>query len=304
MLITHQYGNMDTQSLQTFLSLCETENMRDTAALERVNQSNVSRSLRRLEAEVGAELFHRHGRRLQLNRHGRMFREHAARAVADLATGRRRIIEEVSAEHGVVHLGFMQSLARELVPDILRRYGRAVPGCRFELRQGFARELYAAMQQDNLDAAVTTPPRSADPRIGFTPLLEQQLCLAVPPGHRLVGETSPTLAAVADEPFIAFNLTTDLRQMIDRLFADAGLEPRTACESGEIDTIRGLIGAGLGVGVLPRPAVIEHDDPVYLDLSPARTRTIGLAWNAASPATPAAARFIDYLSRPDGRPGR
>jgi len=293
---------MDTASLRTFLSLCETENMRDTAAYERVNQSNVSRALKRLEADLGVELFHRHGRRLELNRHGQLFREHAARALADLASGVRRLDDDVDAEHGVVRLGFLQSVARELLPGLLRRYRLEVPASRFELRQGFARDLYGELERDTVDVAVVTPPRRPDPRIGFAPLVEQQLCLAIPLGHRLAGEASPTLAAVVGEPFIAFNLTTDLRHVIDQLFLQAGIEPDIAFESGEIETLRGLIGAGLGVGVLPRPATTEHDDPVYLDLSPASTRILGLAWNASGSATPAAARFVDFVNRSVSRP--
>ncbi len=287
---------MDLADLRMFLSLCETENMRDTAAHQRVNQSNVSRALARLETELAVELFHRHGRRLQLNRHGRQFRDHADRAVAELTTGSRRVREDVDAEHGVIHLGFLQSVAREVVPGLVRRFRATTPGARFELRQAFARELYAALEQDTLDAAVTTPPRTSDPRIGFIPLIEQQLCVAVPPGHRLADRGSLTLADVADEPFVGFNLATDLRRVIDRLCADTGVEPRIAFESGEIDTLRGLISAGLGVGVLPRPAVAKDDDPVYLDLIPARTRIIGVAWHAGRSTTPVAARFIAQLT--------
>ncbi len=287
---------MDLADLHTFLSLCETENMRDTAAHQRVNQSNVSRALGRLEAELAVQLFHRHGRRLQLNRHGRQFRDHADRAVAELTSGARRVREDVDAEHGVIHLGFLQSVAREVVPGLVRRFRATTPGARFELRQAFAREMYAALEQDTLDAAVTTPPRTPDPRIGFTPLIEQQLCVAVPPGHRLADRGSLSLADVADEPFVGFNLATDLRQVIDRLCADTGVEPRIAFESGEIDTLRGLISAGLGVGVLPRPAVPKPDDPVYLDLTPARTRVIGVAWHVGRSTTPVAARFIAQLT--------
>lgn len=295
---------MDTVELRTFLSLCETENMRDTAADERVNQSSVSRALKRLETELGVALFRRHGRRLELNRHGRLFREHAARALTDLDRGRRELDDDIDAEHGVIRLGFLQSMAREVVPDLLRRYRVEVPASRFELRQGFARDHFAELERDTLDAAVVTPPREPDPRIGFVPVVDQQLCLAVPVGHRLVDETPATLAAVQGEPFIAFDLTTDLRQVIDRLFVQAGVEPEVAFESGEIDTVRGLIGAGLGVGVLPRPTVRSRDDPVYLDLSPARTRTIGVAFAADRTTTPAVARFVDFLNRSGGRPGR
>ena len=74
---------MDEATLRCFLTLCETENTRDAAALLRVNQSNVSRALVRLEGELGAELFTRHGRRLELNRAGVAVRADAAMAAHD-----------------------------------------------------------------------------------------------------------------------------------------------------------------------------------------------------------------------------
>ena len=82
---------MDEQTLQIFLTLSDTENTRDAAALLRVNQSNVSRALARLEGEVGAELFHRHGRRLELNRAGAAFRADAQQVLEGLERGRRHV---------------------------------------------------------------------------------------------------------------------------------------------------------------------------------------------------------------------
>lgn len=64
---------MDEQTLRIFLSLAETQNTRDTAAELRINQSNVSRALARLEDEVGMALFSRHGKRLELNANGLAF---------------------------------------------------------------------------------------------------------------------------------------------------------------------------------------------------------------------------------------
>ncbi|WP_327084974.1 LysR substrate-binding domain-containing protein [Nonomuraea sp. NBC_01738] len=278
--------------LRWFVSLCETENMRDTAALERINQSTLSRSLARLEEEVGAELFHRRGRRLVVNRLGVLYREHAVRALDELDLARRRVQAQINPETGVIRLGFLHSVGRWLVPEVLRDHRAHTPGIHFELHMGFARELRAWLEADEVDVALVTPPPEGA-ALSWYGMREQRLCIALPPGHPLAGVPGLRLADVRDEPFVAFAPTTDLRQVIDRLCHRAGFQPVIAFESEEIATVRGLIGAGLGVGVLPRPAVLEHDDPVYLPLVPAQHRPIGLAWKEPVPAP--AARFIDHI---------
>ncbi|MEU8109593.1 LysR family transcriptional regulator [Nonomuraea muscovyensis] len=287
---------MDVQTLRWFLSLCETENMRDTAAVEGVNQSTLSRALARLEADLGVELFHRHGRRLAVNRFGALLREHAARAVGELDVARRRVEALVDPDTGLVRLGFLHSVGRWLVPEVLRDYRAVTPGVRLELRQGFARELFAWLHAGDIDAALVTPPPEGD-TARWHRLREQQLCIALPTDHPLAAVPRLTLRDVRGEPFVAFAPTTDLRRVIDKLCQDAGFEPVIAFESEEIATVRGLIGAGLGVGILPRPATMEHDDPAYRPLAPAQVRPIGLAWISLARPTAAAARFIGHLTR-------
>ncbi|WP_433256615.1 LysR family transcriptional regulator [Streptosporangium sp. CA-135522] len=290
---------MDMQALRWFLSLCDTENMRDTAAIEGVNQSTLSRSLARLEAELGVELFHRHGRRLAVNRFGALFRDHAGRAVGDLDAARRRIDALANPDTGLIRLGFLHSVGRWLVPEILRDYRSVTPGIRFELHQGFARELFTWLHNEDIDVALVTPPPE-ETGARWHRLREQELCIALAVDHPLADAPGLALGDVRDEPFIAFARTTDLRRVIDRLCHAAGFEPVIAFESEEIATVRGLIGAGLGVGVLPRPAVLEHDDPAYRPLLPAQHRPIGLAWHPRSVPTAATARFVAHLS-PAGR---
>ncbi|MER6951826.1 LysR family transcriptional regulator [Nonomuraea sp. NPDC000554] len=287
---------MDVQTLRWFLSLCDTENMRDTAAIEGVNQSTLSRALARLEADLGVELFHRHGRRLAVNRFGALFREHAARAVGEVDDARRRLDALANPDTGLIRLGFLHSVGRWLVPEILRDYRAVTPGIRFELRQGFARELFAWLNGGDIDAALVTPPPQGD-GARWHRLREQQLCIALPVDHPLAAVQELTLRDVRDEPFIALPPTTDLRRAIDGLCREAGFEPVIAFESEEIATVRGLIGAGLGVGILPRPATLEHDDPAYRPLVPAQQRPIGLAWNPLPSPTAAAARFVAHLTR-------
>lgn len=293
---------IDLPALRLFLSLCETENMRDTASENAISQSNVSRALARLERDLGVELFQRHGRRLRLNRHGRLFRGHASRAVADLDAGRTRIESDTNHDTGLVRLGFLQSAARDVVPGLLRGYRRDAPRSRFELHQGLARDLYDRLTHDQLDVLVATAPESTNTEITFRPLRHQRLGLAVPAGHRLARRTEVSPDEILGESFIAFKPDTDMRRVTDGIFDRAGSAPDVVFESAEIDTVTGLISAGLGVGILPDTAHHEPDGLVYLSLVAAPTRVIGLAWVSAGIVPASVARFLEYAQRQEQLP--
>lgn len=276
---------MDEQTLRVFLTLCETENMRDAAATLRVNQSNVSRAIARLEAELDTELFTRHGRRLSLNRAGAAFRADASDIVERYEIGRRHL-SQVTGPATAIRLGFLQSTARWAVPRLVRSFRDVLPAARFELRQGFSRELLGWIEEDALDAAFSTPPTRVD--LTWLPMIEQRLSVAIPPGHRFSARESLTPKDLHGEDFVAFSRTTEIRTIIDPMLQAAGAQVRIAFESSEVDTIRGLVEAGLGVAILPEP-IQDEAGPIHVPLVPAQVRRLGLAWNGAR-ANPASVR--------------
>lgn len=284
---------MDEQTIRTFLALSDTENTRDAAALLRVNQSNVSRALARLEAELGTELFTRRGRRLELNRAGASFQADAVAIVERFELGRRHL-RQLTGPLGTIRLGFLQSAALWAVPRLVSDFRSIVPDSRFELRQGFARDLFGWIASDALDVAFVTAPGPATPDIGWRKLVEQRLTVAVPRAHRFAGRASLTPADLDGEDFVAFSRTTELRPVIDELLVAAGAGVRIAFESSEIDTIRGLVGAGLGVAIIPEPSRVDAQDPVYLPLVPRHSRHLGLAWSTQRALPESVSAFLDH----------
>lgn len=284
---------MDESTLRIFLTLCETENTRDAAALLRVNQSNVSRALARLESEVGAELFTRHGRRLSLSRAGDAFQGDAAQILERYDAGRAHL-EQVIGSRAVIRLGFLQSVARWAVPRLIGSFRQVAPESRFELRQGFSRDLFGWIASDALDVAIVTPPSASTAGFGWHPLVEQRLCVAVPRDHHLSLRVSLRAVDIDGEDLVAFSRTTELRTVIDTLLSEAGVRVRTAFESSEIDTIRGLVGAGLGLAIIPEPSSTDASDPAFVPLVPTTARRIGLAWSAERTNPISVADFLDH----------
>ncbi|WP_170201595.1 LysR substrate-binding domain-containing protein [Actinocorallia herbida] len=208
---------------------------------------------------------------------------------------RLRVEALADPDTGLIRLGFLHSTGRWLVPEVLRDHRAVTPGIRFELRQGFGRELYAWLSHGETDAALVTPPPD-DASARWFSLREQPLFLTLPADHPLTSRPDLSLRDLRAEPFIALGPTTDLRRTFDEMCREAGFEPVIAFVSKEIATVRGLIGAGLGVGVLPVPEPGGVGSTVYRPLLPARHRPIGLAWDPRHAQTPALARFIDRLT--------
>lgn len=285
---------MNEADLRVFLTLAETENSRDAAALLQVNQSNVSRSLARLEAELNAELFTRHGRRLMLNRAGAAFRDDAMEILSGCESGRQRV-QRLAGPQAPIRLGFLQSMARWVVPRLVGSFRGVMPQARFELRQGFARDLHDAVARDELDVAYATPPRP-ESGLAWELIEEQQLHVAVAHSHRLAKRTSVGCADLDGEDFIAFARPTELRQLIDPLLAASGARVRLAFESREIDTITGLVGAGLGVSILPVSVGRAGPEVKLVPLEPSTTRRLGLAWSAERGNPLSVQRFISHCA--------
>jgi LysR family transcriptional regulator, transcription activator of glutamate synthase operon len=104
------------------------------------------------------------------------------------------------------------------------------------------------------------------------------------------------MAELAGEQFIGMKPGYGLRTIVDELAARAGFVPVLAFEGEEVDTVRGLVAASLGVAVVPPADAAPSPDVVEIPLRPAARRRIGLVWAAERPLTPSAAAFRDFVA--------
>src|SRR3569833_3000791 len=268
---------MDVQTLRLFREVAGGATVTETAAGALLTQPALSRALRRLEHDAGAELFRRSGRELRLTPAGHAFKRHVDVVLDQLDQGLREVGEIVAPGTGVVPLAFLLTFGTWLAPSILRGFLHEHPGARFELRQHGEAGLEAELLDGTADLVVT----SGDPghaQLRWERLLVEPLRLAVPPHHRHAGRRRVRHAAHADETFILLRPGYALRETTERLCAEAGFVPRIGFEGDEVETLRGLVTAGLGVSVLPLPHPAAFPAP-HLELTDVdAARDIGLAW--------------------------
>ncbi|WP_020662469.1 LysR family transcriptional regulator [Amycolatopsis benzoatilytica] len=280
--------------LQLLVTLRSTGNVTRTAEILGVPQPTVSRRIAALGQALGAPLTVPDGRGVRLTRAAELLAAAAERALPAVDAGARLAREEIEPESGRVVLGFLHLLGRSLVPRLLRAYREQAPSARFTLVQGSLQDMVDRLVSGELDLALLAPV-IADDRLETAVLDEQPIHLSVPAGHRLAGRRGVRVAELADEPFVLLEPGYGLRRITDDLCAAAGFAPKVAFEGQESDTVRGLVGAGLGVALLPRFEPGAPAGVAEVPLQPPVSRTIGLAWRAGEPLPPAVRAFRDQV---------
>jgi len=270
---------MELQQLRYFREVAEREHVTRAAENLFVSQSAISRGVTQLEEELGVPLFYRQGRAVVLSPYGRSFLEHVTRALGILESGKRLLSEQTGKESGTVSLGFLHSLGIEMVPGLIKEYRRKHPRIQFTLLvQRSGEMLIKELVAGSIDLCLSVPGMFGQNDVRWSHLLDEELLIAMPQTHRLATRRTLNMRELSSEPFLALSPEHTLRIIFDKVCADASFLPKIAFEGMDIATLRGLIGAGLGIGLFP-PAPARLAGVVEIKLSPAHPiRPLGIGW--------------------------
>lgn len=292
---------MDLMQLQYFQLAATQEHFTRAAAIAHVAQPALSRQMRELEAELGLPLFDRVGRGVKLTAAGRAILPRVERILTEVAGIHRDVRALADLEEGSIALGFLHSIGAHLLPSVLAAFRAEHPTLGFTLHEGSWSELDEMVRRGELDLAIVSPLPEPGKGLEAVTLLSDELVAALPAQHRLAARAEIPLSALADDPFILLGATFgELRAITLEACKDAGFVPRVTFEAEGLATMRGLVGAGLGVALLPAMASRVRDEgapaPVCRGLvgRPVH-RTIGLVWHAERALPPAARAFADLL---------
>ena len=210
-----------------------------------VSQSTLTRSLARLEQEMGVELFDRRRGHLELNQYGEILLAHAVRAESELENARARIAALRDPSGGTVSIGYVSSFGGWLIPRVISEYRALFPDIRFVLRGGTADTVLDALRDGASDVAFLSPdPR--DPEIEWRPLTAERLVLGVPEGHPLAGRDTVSVPDLEPYDLVALRTGSGLRHIADAYFAAHGVVMDPVIEVSELSTLRGLVRDKVG----------------------------------------------------------
>lgn len=286
---------MEWHQLEYFKSVAQLQHITHAAELLSISQPALSRSIAKLEEELGFPLFDRRGKSIVLNRYGQIFLQHVERAMQEIASGQKVIQDLLHPDHGSISLSFLHSLGSNMVPSLISKFLSTNPDIQFKLYQNSTNFLLDQLDAGEIDLCLCSPVATRE-KIEWEPLFTEELFVIVPTDHRLAKRTSIELHEIKDEPVITFKKDYGLRILADQLFKEAALRPFITFEGEEIITVAGLVEAKLGVALIPHVFGLDQTNIAFLPIANAQCqRTIGIAWTKERYMSPVAQKFKKFV---------
>jgi LysR family transcriptional regulator, hydrogen peroxide-inducible genes activator len=242
---------MELYQLRYFVEAARQRNFTRAATRLHLAQAALSEQIRKLEQELGAVLFQRGRRESTLTAAGELLRIHAEALLERADVARNAVQALMGLRGGRLVIGAIPSVSAGLLPKPMVAFRRRHPKVELVIVEGTSEEVGEGVESGRIEIGIIQHP-SARSTLDERLLLVEPFALLVPPGHPMAARRSVDLEAVADEPFVFFKGRA--RDSALAACRAAGFEPRMACESGELETVRALVAAGLGLALLPQLA--------------------------------------------------
>ncbi|MCM3772721.1 MULTISPECIES: LysR family transcriptional regulator [Priestia] len=270
---------MELRQLRYFMEVAKREHVSEAAEYLHVAQSAISRQIANLESELGVSLFKREGRNVKLTAIGKVFLEHTETAMKAIDYAKEQIDEYLDPERGTIKIGFPTSLASHLLPTIISAFKEEHPNVAFHLRQGSYKFLIESVKKRDINIAFLGPVPIEDQSIEGHILFTENLLALVPSHHPLAERDNIRLRDLRNENFVLFPKGFILHKMAFDACKQAGFMPNISSEGEDLDAIKGLVSAGIGVTLLPESTVSETTPRFTTKLAihtPQLQRTVGM----------------------------
>src|SRR5690625_496681 len=241
---------VELRQIKYFVEVAKREHVTEAANALHVAQSAVSRQIFKLEDELGVDLFIREGRNVKLTAVGKVFLEHMEQAIHVIDDAKQVVKEYTDPERGTIHIGFPSSLANYIVPRAISAFQKKYPKVKFELMQGSYHDLKEAVIKGKVNIALLSPLPTERNKLKSTILFTDKIVSLLPIRHHLASEPNIKLNELRNESFVLYPEGSILRDIIDKRFQQLEFKPKVALEGANIESIKGLVAAGLGVSLI------------------------------------------------------
>lgn len=286
-----------SRQLKAFLVLADTGNFSRTAEHIGLSQPTLSQIIRDLESELGASLFDRTTRRVELTEAGRTFRGGALRTLKEMERTFSDVRDLTELRRGRLRVAGPPFLAATILPRAVAAFARLHPGVRVEISDVTNDEMLIRLMDGRADLCIgTIPLGQADVR--SIPLLSEDMMIFCLKDHPLTKINAPGWADAARFPTITLVRGSGLRELVDLGFSRAGVEFRPQWEVEQITTIFGMLAENLGIAILPRYTILGAHETHVLALpltEPRIVRKISCVHPASRTLSAAGQTFIKQL---------
>jgi DNA-binding transcriptional LysR family regulator len=293
----------ELRQLRYFIAVAEELHFGRAAVRLHMTQPPLSQTIQALEATLGTPLFCRTQRSVALTPAGIALLPEARRILQQAGALPQLVQRAASGASGTLSLSFVSTADYSVLPTLLRDFRQAYPQVQIDLREATSDLQLEDLAQQRIDAGLLIPPLPERVKIelDYLPVLREPLVLAAPSTVRpLRGKKPVALAALSDLPLIIFprRIAPALHDTILACFHAAGLTPRIGQEAIQMQTIVGLVSAGMGIALVPQSVSnLKRAGVEYRSLAdPVALVETGLAWRRDN-RSPVLAAFLELLRK-------
>lgn len=295
--------SIELRQLRYFVAVAEENHFGRAAMRLHMTQPPLSQTIQSLEAELGTPLFERTKRSVALTPAGTALLPEARRILQQAASLPDIARRAASGESGLLSLSFVSTADYSVLPPLLREFRELYPQVQIDLREATSDLQVEDLMHNRIDAGLLIPPLhdKAKGELAYVTVLSEPLILALPRGFKnLHTKAAVALSEVADMPLIIFprRIAPAFHDAILGCFHNAGLTPRIGQEAIQMQTIVGLVSAGMGIALVPQS--VSNLKRPGVDYKPLSNKTVsvetGLAWRRDNPS-PALRTFLELLRK-------
>lgn len=289
---------MELRQLRYFIEVAEREHFTAAAEHLHVAQSAISLQIAKLESELGVALFERTGRNIKLTQIGNIFLTHTKAAMQAIDYAKSKIDEYLDPENGTIKIGYPTSLANNLLPTVISAFKEQQPNVSYHLRQGSYAYLIDAVKKGELGLAFLGPVPTEDPELQSHILFSEDFSALVPATHPLAKNNSISLGDLRNDNFVLFPEGYILEQISVEACNRAGFDPNIIAVGEDMDAIKGLVAAGIGISILPNgtfPDILRNLTVKLPIDNPQVQRTVGMITSKTRELAPTEKVFYQFV---------
>lgn len=267
---------IELKRLNAFVTVVEAGSITRAAELLFIQQPPLTRLLQGLEQEFGISLLERLPRGVVPTEAGEVLLQEARAVLARAAQLSAAMRRAAQGEQGRIRIGFTSSAAlHTFVPALLRRYRTIYPAVSTQLEESGSGELLSAVVAGELDVAFVRMRVKDMPELEMEKVLDEPMWVAVPAGHKLASQMAGQplrLEDLSNEPFVLYRRRAGqgLYDAILGAYVRAGFSPHIVQEAPRLTSCLSLVGAGLGISIVPESMTrLGGDGVVFLPLDTA-----------------------------------
>ncbi|EGL17150.1 MULTISPECIES: LysR family transcriptional regulator [unclassified Paenibacillus] len=253
---------MELLQLHYFLAVARLEHMTEAARSLHVTQSSLSKTIQRLEEDLGVPLFDRTGRKLRLNEFGSRFLRRTERALFELKQGKQEMRDLSGLEPSTLELAVTTA---STLPPILREFRKKMPDIQFHVQMLATQEMVTLLHRGEVDFCLSSPPIEGED-IECQIVCIDPILVAIPKGHRLADRSSVSLTELRDEWFVGVKRGYGTRDLVDSVCNSVGFAPKYVYEGDEPARLSALVEAEIGIAFLPSTARNSRENIHYLQV--------------------------------------